>query len=166
MWPGTSSSAALTKFGGIFCGGDRDGPDVKTNTPQLTYRCVLKHGMPMLNVSQLKKERKLYIFCEINQSDMSLPDTLHSVCVCPRRPAAASCVWVVGRKCEAAEATPPSGWRQNTQAPPPGCSHPIAATGWSPAYKKNQSRDSVMSLQVRMFLSEDIVKKQKKQWHF
>lgn len=44
MCPGTSSSAALTKFGGIFCGGDRDGLNVKTNTPHLTHSSMSTHA--------------------------------------------------------------------------------------------------------------------------
>lgn len=73
-----------------------------------------------------------------------LPGTLHSVCWCLWLPAAASRVWAVARRCEAAEATPPSGWRQSRQAPPPACSRPIAERGLNPAYKKNaQSRNNM-----------------------
>lgn len=66
-----------------------------------------------------------------------LPGTLHSVCWCLWQPAAAWRVWVVARRCEAAEATPPSGWRRSKQAPPPGCSRPIAERGLNLVYKRS-----------------------------
>lgn len=59
---------------------------------------------------------------------LSVPGTLHSAYLCQWQLPAAACVWVVVRRCEAAEATPPLGWRQNRQSPPPKCSHPKEET--------------------------------------
>lgn len=86
MCPGTSSSAALTKLGGIFCGGDREGLDVKTN-PQ-THLTPSSHVEVALNVPTLDTQEATGVFLK---QQIKLPGTLHSVSLCPRRPAAASC---------------------------------------------------------------------------